>query len=170
MMLAGKVTDFLTIDPTTILGTLLNTLILFLILKTFLFDKVNKVIESRKDEVAKTYADADEANKHAHEMEAEYEQKLSAAKEKSAEIVSEATKKAQSRSDEIIAEAKSEAKGIMDKAHSEIEREKKRAVNQIKDEITDIAFSVASKVVEKEITPDDNDKLIENFINDVGEM
>ncbi|MBE6836575.1 MAG: F0F1 ATP synthase subunit B [Ruminococcus sp.] len=170
MILAGKVTDFLTIDPTTILGTLLNTLILFLILKKFLFEKVNKVIENRKNEVAKTYADADEANRHALEMEAEYELKLAAAKEKSAEIVSDAAKKAQVRSDEIISEAKNEAKGIIDKAHNEIEREKKRAVNQIKDEITDIAFDVASKVVEKEINKDDNEKLIEDFINDVGEL
>lgn len=166
----AKVTDFLTIELDTILGNLLNTLILFLIIKHFLFDKVNKIIDDRKNEVAKTYADADEANKHAKEMEAEYEQKLSVAKEKSAEIVNAATKKAQNRSDEIISEAKSEAKSIMDKAHNEIEREKKRAVNQIKDEITDIAFGVASKVVEKEITPDDNEKLIEDFINDVGEL
>lgn len=170
MIFAGKVTDFLTIDPTTILGTLLNTLILFLILKKFLFEKVNNVIESRKEEVAKTYADADEANKQAHDMQAEYEQKLSAAKEKSAEIVSNATKKAQTRSDEIISDAKTEAKGIIDKAHNEIEREKKRAVNQIKDEITDIAFNVASKVVEKEISKNDNERLIEDFINDVGEL
>lgn len=170
MILAGNTTDFLTIDLTTILGTLLNTLILFLVLKHFLFNKVNKIIESRKEEVAKTYSDADEANKHAKEMEEEYKLKLANAKERSAEIVSDATKRAQIRSDEIISEAKNEAKGIMDNAHDEIEREKKRAVNQIKDEITDIVFDAASTVIEKEISKEDNERLIEDFINNVGEL
>ena len=45
VLAAGDVTEFLSIDLTTIIATLLNTLILFLVLKHFLFDKVNKVIE-----------------------------------------------------------------------------------------------------------------------------
>ena len=85
-------------------------------------------------------------------------------------IITEATKKAQVRSDEIIAEARSEASSIMDKAYVEIEREKKKAVNEIKDEITDIAFEAAKLVVEKEINQQDNERLIEEFINNVGEM
>ena len=40
----------------------------------------------------------------------------------------------------------------------------------MKDEISDIAFMVASKVVEKEIDNKENDKLIEDFINSVGEL
>lgn len=169
-MYLAKVTDFLTIQPETILGNLINTLILFLVLKFVLFDRVNKVIEARKNDVSKIYAEADQANANAKKLESEYEEKLSSAKEKSAEIVSNATKKAQMRSDEIISDAKNEAKGILEKAHGEIEREKKRAVNQIKDEIADMAFSVASKVVEKEIDSADNEKLIEEFINNVGEL
>ena len=43
VLAAGDVTEFLSIDLTTIIATLLNTLILFLVLKHFLFDKVNKV-------------------------------------------------------------------------------------------------------------------------------
>ena len=45
VLAAGDVTEFLSIDLTTIIATLLNTLILFLVLKHFLFDKVNKVID-----------------------------------------------------------------------------------------------------------------------------
>mgnify|MGYP001086709302 CR=1 FL=1 len=57
----------------------------------------------------------------------------------------------------------------MDNASREIEREKKIAVNQIKNEITDIAFSAAA-VVEKDMTGEDNELLIEKFIDNVGEM
>ena len=48
VLAAGDVTEFLSIDLTTIIATLLNTLILFLVLKHFLFDKVNKVRQYRE--------------------------------------------------------------------------------------------------------------------------
>ena len=160
--------DFFSIDLFTILGTIINTLILFLVLKHFLFDKVNAVLDSRRDEVAKTYEDADKALSNAKQLETEYTDKLSSAKEESAEIVKNATKKAQQRSDEIIAEAKDEARGIVDKANSDIEKEKKRAVNQIKDEISDIALSIASSVVSKEIDAKTHEKLIESFIDEIS--
>ncbi len=161
--------DFFSIDLTTIIGTILNTLILFLVLKHFLFDKVNAVLESRRNEVVKTYEDADKAFANAKQLETEYTDKLSAAKEESAEIVKNATKKAQLRSEEIISDAKNEAKGILDKAEADIEKEKKRAVNQIKDEISDIAMSIASSVVSKELDAKTHEQLIENFINEIGD-
>lgn len=169
-MVYAKVTEFLTIDPATIILVLANTLILFLILKHFLFDRVNKVIDDRQTEVADTFKRADEAEQSAKQLELEYTQKLNNAKAESAEIVKEATKKAQVRSDEIIADAKAEARSIVDNAGAEIEREKRIAVNQIKDEIADIAFSAAEAVIEKEITTKDNEKLIESFIDSVGEV
>ena len=161
--------EFFSIDLTTILGTIINTLILFLVLRHFLFDKVNAVLDSRKTEVAKTYQDADAALSNAKQLESEYTEKLSAAKEESAEIVKNATKKAQSRSDEIIAEARDEARGIVDKANADVEKEKKRAVNQIKDEISDMALSIASRVVSKEIDGKTHEKLIESFIDEIGD-
>lgn len=162
--------NFLSIDTATIIGTLLNTLILFLVLKKFLFGRVNKILEDRQKYVEDAYSAADEAKENAAALEADYNEKLKAAKEESAEIIRNATQKAQQRSDEIVFAAKGEAASLMTKANAEIEREKKRAVNQIKDDISDIAIAVASKVVEKEITSADNDKLIEDFIENVGEL
>ena len=167
---AGNVTDFLSIDLATLIPTWLNLLILFLVLKHFLFKPVNKILDDRKAEVENTYKEADEAKENAKALETEYSQKLEGAKEESAEIVREATKKAQSRSDEIIADAKTEAKAIVDNAHDQIEREKKIAVNQIKDEITGLALGAAAKVVEKEVNTSDNERLIESFIDSVGDL
>ncbi len=169
-MALAKVTDFLTIDPTTIVLVLCNTIILFLILKHFLFDKVNKVMDDRKNDIVESYERADEAEQKANELAVEYNEKLSNAKEESAEIVKAATQKAQMRSDEIIVDAKVEAKGIIDNANAELEREKKIAVNQIKDEITQVALSAAAAVVDKDISSEDNERFIESFIDNVGEM
>ena len=165
---AGDYTPFLTIDPVTMIATLLNTLILFLVLKHFLFKPVNKILDERREKVEKTYKEADDKLTEASRLETEYTEKLANAKAESAEIVKNATKRAQLRSDEIIAEAKTEASSLIVKANADIEKEKKRAVNQIKDEISDIALMVAEKVVEKEISPKDHERLIENFISEFG--
>lgn len=165
----AKVTDFISIDPTTIIATLINLLILFLIFRLVLFKRVNKVIEDRQKDIADSYEEADETKRRAAVLEAEYNEKLDSAKEESANIIRESTKRAQARGDQIIDEAKTEAQNIINTAHSEAEREKKRAVNSVKNEITEIAFSVAQTLVEKEITKEDNERLIEDFIDSVGE-
>lgn len=170
VLAAGDVTDFLSVNLTTIIATWLNLLILTLVLKHFLFDKVNKVMEDRKNEVAQTYKDADEAKENAKKLEAEYTDRISGAEEESVQIIQAATKKAQLHSDEIISDAKREAKGITEQARAEIEREKKIAVNQIKDDIADIAFSAAQAVIEKDLNTEDNERLIEQFIDNVGEV
>lgn len=161
--------EFFSITPSTIIGNLINTFILFFLFRKFLFGPVNKIIDERKAQVTKTYEDADAALEKAKGMESEYEQKLAAAKEESAEMIRAASKKAQNRSDEIIAAAKSEANALMNKAEADIEKERKRAVNQIKDEISDIAVSIAGKIIAKEVSADsEQDRLIDEFINDIG--
>ena len=169
LLAAGDVTDFLSVNLTTIIGTWLNFLILFFVLKHFLFDRVNKIIEQRKEDVENSYKDADTAKENAEKLEVEYREKLAQSKEESARIIADATTRAQVRSDEIINDAKVEAKNITDKARDEIDKEKKIAVNQIKDDITDIAFEAASAVVEKDMTTEDNRRLIESFIDNVGD-
>ena len=149
----GDYTPFLTIDPVTMIATLLNTLILFLVLKHFLFKPVNKILDERKEKVEKTYKEADDKLTEASRLETEYTEKLANAKAESAEIVKNATKRAQLRSDEIIAEAKTEASGLIVKANADIEKEKKRAVNQIKDEISDIALMVAERLSKRKSAP-----------------
>lgn len=166
----AKVTDFISIDPTTIIATLINLFILFLIFKLVLFKRVNKVIEDRQKDIADSFEEADEVKRRANALEAEYNDRLSSAKEESANIIRESTVKAQARSEQIIDEAKVEAKSIVEKAHNEAEREKRRAVNSVKNEITDIAFSVAETLVEKNIKSEDNERLIESFIDNVGEL
>lgn len=161
--------DFLTINTGDLIFTLINTLILFLIIKHFLFGRVNKVLEERSKAVSDTYKNADEANEKAHELEQQYAELMAGAKEKSAQIISDATKKAQRHSDEIVMQAKSEASAIKAKADEDIERQRQRAVNQIRDEISDIAVAVAEKLVEREIDSRDNDRLISEFLENVGE-
>lgn len=160
---------FLSIDIGTILFTLLNTLILFLGLKHFLFAPVQKILTERQTAVDQTIRDAEEAKTKAETAEAEYTEKLAAAKEESAAMLRNATRKAQQRSDEIVSAAKQEAAGILRQNAEEIEREKRKAENELRSEVAGLAVLVAEKVVEREIDPADHARLIDEFIDSVGD-
>lgn len=157
--------DFLSIDVGSIIFTLINTLILFLVIKHFLFGRVNKMLEDRQNEVSNTYKTADETLENANQLKSKYSELMAGAKEESAEIVQNAVKKAQHSSDTIIANAKSEAQHIIEKANLETEREMKKAKVQLQNEISDMAMLMAEKIVEREINKDDHEKLIKDFIS-----
>jgi F-type H+-transporting ATPase subunit b len=161
--------EFFSFDPVSIIATLCNTLIIFLIIKRLLFDKINAVLEERNADIARSYSEADEALRAASEMEKEYTERLSGARQEASQIVSDATKKAQTRSDQIVAEAKNEAREAREKALGDIEREKKQTVNLIKNEISDMAVTIAAKVVSKEIDPAVHAALIDNCISELEE-
>lgn len=154
----------------TVVFTICNTLILFFVLKHFLYAKVKKVLDARKDEVEKIYSDADDKNKAAAELKADYEQKLAVAKETAGEIVKTATVKAQSRGTEIVTEAQQKAGTMLARATQQIEQDKKKALNEAKNDIADLALSAAAKVVAKDLTSADHRKLIEDFIENTGEI
>ena len=157
--------DFLSIDVGSLLFTLLNTLILFLVIKHFLFGRVHAVLEARQQEVAKTYQDAEDASRHASELEEEYTGLMQNAKTESEQLIRNATRTAQSRSEEILAQARKDSGDMLEHAAAQIEQDKKR----LRGEISDLAVEVAQKVVERDLNQSDHDRLISDFIDSVGD-
>jgi F-type H+-transporting ATPase subunit b len=102
-------------------------------------------------------------------MEAEYKQKLSAAQATSERLVKEAVARGQSREEEIIRSANAEAAAILDKAAADIAQEKRKAINDAKDEISDLALAIAGKVVGRELNAADQAKLVDDFIDGLGD-
>ena len=164
-----KFIEFLGIDFWTALFVLLNTLTIFFVAKKFLFKPVMKIIQDRQDEIDGMYADADQAKATADALQAEYQQKLSAAAETSDRIVKEAMIRGHDREEEIIRQANAEAAAILDKAASDIAQEKKKAINDAKDEISGMAMAIAEKVVGRELNSKDQDKLFDEFISELGD-
>ncbi len=159
--------SLVSIDPGTIVFTLINTLIIFLIFRIFLFKPVCRILDKRKEMAAAEIAEAQKAKESAAKTEQEYLERLASAKAEAAEIMKQATQRAQARSDEIIAEANKNAADIRAKAEETIERERKSAVNEIKNEISDMVILAASKVAEKEISAKDNEELITRFLSEM---
>lgn len=162
--------DFVTIDPGTIIFTLLNLCVVMLLLKKFLFKTVENILDKRKALAENYINDAKTAQDNAKRLETEYTEKLNNAKEEANQIIASAVKRAQQREDEILSEASQNAQNMRKKAEDDILREKKKAVNEIKNEISEISILAASKVVEREINVNDNKKLIDSFLVNLGEL
>jgi F-type H+-transporting ATPase subunit b len=160
--------EFLNINFFTALFTLCNFIALFLVLKKFLFKPVMKIIQDRQQEIDDIYAEADKAKAEAAAMQQEYAQKLTAAGQTSEQIVKDAVERGKLREEEIVRQANAEASAIMEKANATIAQEKKKAVNDAKNEISDIAMSIAEKIVGRELTGVDQKKLVDEFIDELG--
>lgn len=161
--------EFLNINFFTALFTLVNTVVLFFVLKKLLFKPVMKVIDDRQKEIDGMYTDADNAKKTAQAMEAEYRQKLEMATQTGEQLVKEATVRGQNREEEIIRNANAQAEAIRAKAEADALQEKKKAINEAKDEISGIALAIAGKVVGKTLDGADQSRLVDSFIAELGD-
>ncbi len=148
---------------------LINTFLLFIILKKLLFKPVLGIIEAREKDIRENLAQGEKAKNEGTSFKKEYESKLSTAKEQGQEIVKQATLRAEQKESEIISTAKQEANSIKEKASKDVEQERKKVMNEIKNDISDIALLAASKVIEKDIDKSKHKELIDNFIKEVGE-
>lgn len=161
--------DLVTIVPWNFIAQILNLFIQMWLIKKFLFKPINEVIEKRRQLTENEIKGAREAKEKADAMKKEYETSLSSAQAEAADIVAKAQKEAQGKADNIVKEAEQQAKGLIERAEADIEQSKKKAINEAKDTIGGLAMDIAGKVVEKEINENDHKKLIDEFINNVGE-
>lgn len=165
----GYFESFIGVNFWTALFVLLNTIALFLVMKKFLIGPVLKMISDRQAEIDGMYQDAENAKEQANTMKEDYAQKLDAANETSQRIVQEAVIRGQNREEEIVRDARSQAAAIMDKAYADIAQEKKKALNDAKDEISGMAMAIAEKVVGRSLADADQQRLVEQFIDELGE-
>lgn len=166
----GYFEEFIGVNLWTALFTLLNTLTVIFVGTKFLFKPIMKIIADRQKEIDDMYSDAGAAKAEAKAMEAEYKDKLSNAMETGERIVKEATVRGQAKEEQIIRQANEEASALLRKAEADIAMEKKKAINDAKDEISGMALAIAEKVVGRELNADDQGKLIDDFINELGEQ
>ena len=153
-----------------ILISLANLLVMLLIVKRFLFKPVMKVMVQRQEQVDKIYDDANQDREAAGSMKQEYETRLASAREEADSLVKNAVQTAQRKGDAIVAEAASQASHLKQKAEEEIAMEKKQMLQSVQSEISDLAVSIASKVVEREVQQKDHDAFVDEFIKNVGEQ
>lgn len=148
---------------------IINTIVLFWILKSILFKRVLSIVDAREQGIKTDIATGEKAKSEGLALKEQYEQKLHVAKNEGQEIIKQATLRAEQKSQEIITAAKDEATGIKDKASKDIAQEKEKVMNELKNDISNIAILAAEKVIEKDIDKSKHEEMINKFIEEVGE-
>ena len=161
--------QLVTIIPWTFIAQICNLFIQMYLIKRFLFKPISEMLEKRRELADKEIRDARDAKAEADGLKEQYEGSLLTAREEAAQIVQTAHKEAQERADDMIAKTQSQIVSMKNKAEADIAQEKKKAINEVKNEIGGIAMDIAGKVVEKEIREEDHRRLIDSFIENVGE-
>ncbi|MCY6485624.1 F0F1 ATP synthase subunit B [Clostridium aestuarii] len=152
----------------TILATIINFMIFFVILKHFLFTPVSEVINSRKEEIENNIKKAEADREQIEALKRENEEMVKKSKGECKNLVEEYKIKAEKVSEEIIKEAYEESERILERARKEIDRETEKAEGEIKKEAVELAILLSSKVLQELIDEKKHRQLIEDFIVKVG--
>lgn len=150
----------------TIIWAIVNILILFVLLRIFLFKPLHKFMDER---TASVQNDLDSAKKSMEEAEAlrqSYEDTLSNAKAEANEIIAKAREEAVTEKERIIKQSQEEANQIISDAGKTIENERKRVMQQAQSQIADLAIEAASKIVGENVDDEKNRKLVDDFLSD----
>lgn len=161
--------EFISVNIWQTLMSIGNLLILFLIVKKLLFKPVTDILNKRAHEVEQIYSEAEDIRTEAKVNKDTYEEKLKNAKAETDLMIKAATERAKQRKEEIINEASTEAENRKRKAESDIVLAKKKAVNEMKENITEMVIDLAQQVVGKEIDADVHETLINSAIEELGE-
>jgi len=156
------------IEVSKIIATLINFLILFLILKHYLFKPVNNMIDKRQNEIIDKINKTDEDMKKAEALKTENDKILSGAKDEGKDIVEGYKVKAEQLSNDIVKGAKDEADTIIKRAKTEAERQMEKSADEMKSQIVDLAVLMSSKALGETINEDQHRRLINDFIAKVG--
>ena len=161
--------SLVSVNPITLIAQICNLFIQLFVFKKFFWNKIVAVIDARREAADREIQDAETAKAEAQMIRQTYEEKLQEAKDQADKLLLDAQKSATARSEEIIGQARQQAAQIKTKASADIAQEKKKALNDAKDEISVIALAIAGKVVGRELNAADQSKLVDSFIEELGE-
>lgn len=149
--------------------TIINFLIIVLILVKFLYKPFLGALENRRETIRASYEKAEAAEHDAQAKYDEYVKLLENADEEGQEIVKKAKGRADDQAQLIIRKAEEEAAQIRDKARKDIEREKEMALAEMREQISQLAILAAEQILEKEVSAEGHEQVINNVLAKAGE-
>ena len=153
------------------LGNAVWTLVIFVIvvfvLGKFAWSPVLSLLQQREAFIHKSLADAKHERDEAEARLKEYSAKLQSAHAEAVTIVEDARRDAERLRQELREKAKAEAEGLLKNAERQIQLETARALQQIRSEAVDLSVMIASKLIQRNLTKEDNERLIEDALRQV---
>ena len=146
-----------------------NFVVFIVLIWTFAFKPVSKMLSDRKARIEEGLKDAEQARRDRESAESERVATLQEARRESNEILARAQKVAQEARDADIAATKAELERMRERAAADIEAEKQRAIGELRSEVADLALRAAGKVVGETMTSEREKRLVEEFLAESGE-
>lgn len=143
-----------------------NVIILFILLRIFLFKPVNKIMNERTQTIKNDLDSAEKAKKEAEELRQQYSDSISEAREEANRIIMKAHDDAEAEKAAIIRRSQEEADEMISDANKSIENERKRVLQQAQTEIADLAIEAASKIIGENVDDEKNRRLVDKFLSE----
>ena len=153
-----------------IIWTVVNLLILFVLLRIFLFKPVLGMIEKRRNMIQSSLDEADQKNADAANLKQQYESSLKDAKQESFQIVSEAKDRAQVQYNQIIDKANADASQIVKQANAAAEADREKLLKDAQAELAEVALAAASKLLGATVDAKANKAMLDAFLAEAGDV
>lgn len=154
-------------NPWDALAVFLAFVILLIVVFYFAYKPVKKLIQKRADYVDGKLRHAEQSEKEALEKVEEAKSNIKKSQQEALVIVEQAKADAEKERQRIKKQAKEEADQEVIRAKQEIEQEIEKSKDEIHSQIVDVAFDASKKVLSREVNQKDNEKLINQFIDDL---
>lgn len=154
-------------------GDIVFQLIMFIILLTALkkvaWGPLMGIMKQREDHISGQIDAAEKSRAEANNILEEQRALLKEARQEAGSLIENAKKQGEVQREEIVAAARHESERIKEAAKFEIEQQKEKAVSAIREQVASLSVMIATKVIEKELTAQDQEKLISQYIQEAGE-
>jgi len=156
------------VDPGLYIWTIIVFLVLLFLLMKFAWKPLLAMLEKREDNIRQSLLDAEKARDELANVKEDTEKLLNEARTESQTIVAAGKKNAERMKDEIVKKAKSQSDALLDEAKNQIQIEKDRAIADVKTEVVNLSMEVAKKLIKKNLSKEDNLKLINDSISSIS--
>jgi F-type H+-transporting ATPase subunit b len=155
------------VDPGLFIWTILTFLALLGLLAKFAWRPLLQSLASREETIRRSLADAEKARQELERLNQESEAIIRQARVDAEAIVGASRADAERLRGELREKARAEADGILKNAERQIQLETARALEQIRHEAADLSVAIASKIIRKNITREDNERLIDEALKQI---
>ncbi|KEZ49081.1 F0F1 ATP synthase subunit B [Metabacillus indicus] len=159
----------LTLNTGDILFQLVIFLILLALLRKYALGPVMGIMKQREEHIASEINASEAKHAEAKKLADEQRELLKQARTEAQSLVESAKKLGEKQKEDIILVARSEAERIKQSALKEIATEKEQAITALREQVASLSILIATKVIEKELNEKEQEKLIHDYIKEVGE-
>ncbi|MBQ9436869.1 MAG: F0F1 ATP synthase subunit B [Lachnospiraceae bacterium] len=153
-----------------IVFTIINLLIFYFLMKKFLFGPIGKIMEQRKEKLEKEAQEAEKIKSDALALKEKYEDALKDAEQEGEKILQASRDKAETEYDEIVKAAQEQEKEIIRHADEVAKEKREKVMREMQQQISDLAIAAATHLVEREASADRDEKIMNDFLTQVGVM